>query len=207
MTTVHETLKILAVDDDRVTRDILFYLLTGHGYSVQCVDSAESALEILSELHFDIVVIDRMLPGIDGLTLCREIRKIERPLPLYLMVCTSQDSSSDILAGFTAGADDYITKPFIPEELLARIDVGQRMISLQQNLTDKIQELEVALEKVKTLEGIIPICSFCKKIRDDKNYWESVEVYVSQHSNALFSHGVCPDCFEKNYGDILSDKQ
>ena len=96
-----------------------------------------------------------------------------------------------------AGADDYITKPFDRDELRARLEVGRRIVELQRSLARRVQQLEEALARVKQLQGLLPICSYCKKIRDDRNYWQQLESYLSDHSEAQFSHGICPDCYEK----------
>lgn len=101
------------------------------------------------------------------------------------------------MRGLDAGADDYIIKPFNREELRARVKVGVRILDLQNNLAGRVSELERAMAGVKQLQGLLPICCYCKKIRDDQNYWQQVEGYISRHSEAQFSHGVCPDCFEK----------
>lgn len=107
-----------------------------------------------------------------------------------------------IIEGLQAGADDYLVKPWDPGELRARIEVGCRMLNLQGRLAEKIRELQEALDQVRTLEGILPICSHCKKIRDDRNYWRQVEEYVASHSEAKFSHSICPECMRKYYPDF-----
>src|SRR5207237_6416573 len=101
-----------------------------------------------------------------------------------------------IVTGLTAGADDYIVKPFQRDELHARVRVGERLLELQATLADRVKELEAALARVKLLHGLLPICSYCKKVRDDQNYWQQVESYISAHSGVQFSHGICPGCYE-----------
>ena len=101
----------------------------------------------------------------------------------------------DVLAGLRAGADDYISKPSNVEELQARVAIGVRIIELQKSLVDRVREMEGALREVKQLQGILPICAYCQKIRDDQNYWQRVEQYISEHTDAHFSHSVCPECY------------
>ncbi len=100
------------------------------------------------------------------------------------------------MAGLDSGADDYITKPFDRDELQARINVGLRMAALQQSLAERVADLEEALKRVKQLQGLLPICCYCKCIRNDGNYWQRVEEYIGEHSDAQFSHGICPKCFD-----------
>jgi YesN/AraC family two-component response regulator len=114
---------------------------------------------------------------------------------MYLMLLTSLESKGHIVAGLDAGADDYLVKPFDPEELRARINVGVRVLSLQERLADRVKELQEALANVKVLHGLLPICSYCKRIRGDDQYWQQVEGYIAQHSDAQFSHGICPTCY------------
>ena len=103
----------------------------------------------------------------------------------------------DIVQGLRAGADDYITKPVDREEFEARLQVASRIVGLQQRLSDRVTELEVALTRVRQLQGLLPICAYCKRIRDDQNYWNQVETYLAEHTDVQFSHGICPSCFER----------
>jgi sigma-B regulation protein RsbU (phosphoserine phosphatase) len=130
-----------------------------------------------------LAIVDWMMPVVDGIELCRRIREASLPTPVYVILLTSRNSRQDLVAGLEAGADDYLTKPFDPDELRARIHVGQRTLALIAN--------------VKRLSGLLPICSYCKRIRSDENYWEQVESYITEHTDAQFSHGICPPCFAK----------
>ena len=109
---------------------------------------------------------------------------------------TANTRQADVVTGLEAGADDYMRKPFDHDELRARLIVAARVVDLRQRLADRVRELETAMTRVKQLHGLLPICSYCKKIRDDRNYWQRVEEYVSAHSDAQFSHGICPECYE-----------
>ena len=113
-----------------------------------------------------------------------------------MILLTVRDSQQDVVTGLRNGANDYITKPFDQKELLARVRIGVRLIELQQTLIDQAQELHNALDQVKQLGGLLPICTYCKKIRDDQNYWQQVETFIGKHTEAQFSHGICPECVE-----------
>ena len=136
-----------------------------------------------------------MMPELDGPEVCRRVRR-ELPLAnMYLMLLTARESRGDLVAGLDAGADDYITKPFDAEELRARVQVGVRVLTLQKSLAERVEELQAALSNVKQLRGLLPICSYCKRIRGDDQYWQQLEGYIAEHSDAQFSHGICPTCY------------
>ena len=155
-------------------------------------------------------VLDWMMPLMDGPEVLRRVRR-ERPLAnLYLILLTALESRRDVVAGLDAGADDYIIKPFDPEELRARVNVGVRVLTLQERLTDRVAELQAALSNVKQLRGLLPICSYCKRIRGDDQYWLQVEAYIADHSDAQFSHGICPTCYvdmEKQIESYAKDRR
>jgi len=131
--------------------------------------------------------------------LCRQVRATPAIANTYILLITGRGGAADTVVGLNAGADDYIVKPFNPDELKARVKVGERIVGLQDKLADHIVGLERALEHVKVLQGLLPICSYCKRIRDDRNYWQQLEMYLSDHSDLVFSHGICPECYEKHW--------
>jgi response regulator RpfG family c-di-GMP phosphodiesterase len=135
--------------------------------------------------------------------ICRAIRESPQSGPKYIILLTSKGRKEDVVSGLDAGADDYITKPFESEELRARVQVGERILRLQSELASRVKELQEALNQIEKLEGILPICMYCKKIRNDQNYWQQVETYIGQHSKAEFTHGLCPECYEKHIKDPL----
>ena len=189
--------KVLIVDDD--VRN-LFALTTALERFKINVLNAESGMEAISLLEknkdIDIVLMDITMPQMEGIEVCRQARALTTEIPLFLILVTVRDSKQDVVAGLLSGANDYITKPFDKTELLARVKVGSQMVELQQTLTERVEELKEALINVKQLSGLLPICSYCKKIRDDQNYWQQVESYVGKHSDAKFSHSICPQCYE-----------
>ena len=190
-------MRVLIADDDRVTQLALAHMLRKSGFEVVVTANGAQAWEELQrETAPRLALLDRMMPEIDGLELCRKIRATPLTRDIYTIILTASKERKDIVEGLNQGADDYITKPFDKYELAARINAGVRIVEMQQRLTQNIEQLEGALALVKRLEGIIPICSYCKSVRSDDTYWQSVESYVSQHSTAQFSHSICPGCFE-----------
>jgi phosphoserine phosphatase RsbU/P len=187
----------LIAEDDMVSRVLLEATLIKWGYEVTVACDGIAAWELLqSDDPPPLAILDWMMPGLDGLQICRKIRDIPTTTPPCLILLTAKGRREDIVTGLQAGADDYVTKPFDREELHARVQVGMRIIELQHSLADRVKALEEALARVKQLQGLLPICSYCKKIRDDQNYWQQVENYISKHSEAQFSHSICPDCYE-----------
>jgi CheY-like chemotaxis protein len=128
--------------------------------------------------------------------LLRRVQAQDSPTPPYLILLTANTQRASVVEGLEAGADNYMGKPFDHDELRARLIVAMRVVELRRKLAERVQELEAAMSRVNQLQGLLPICTYCKKIRDDRNYWQQVEQYVSAHSLAQFSHGVCPQCYE-----------
>ena len=190
-------MRALVADDDRTTTVVLARALESCGVEVVVARDGAEAWEILqSGGGIALTILDWMMPGSDGPEICRRIRQDESLAHMYVLLVTARDARSDLIAGLDAGADDYLIKPFDAEELRARIHVGLRVLKLQERLADRVAELQIALSTVKQLHGLLPICSYCKSVRNDQNYWEQVEQYVSDHTNLQFSHGICPGCYE-----------
>lgn len=191
---------LLVADDDRTSRLILSAILGKCGYRVTAVEDGESALrELCKPEAFRLAILDWMMPGIDGIEVVRRLRARATAEPPYLIVLTQRNATGDVSYALDTGANDYLTKPYDNDELRARVAVGRRHIELQTELARQVKQLRAALDHVNRLQELLPICSHCKKIRDDKNYWHDVAVYISDHSEIRFSHGVCPDCLARHY--------
>ena len=190
-------MRILIAEDDPVSRRVLDLRLQAWGHEVVMTKDGEEAWAALQRNDAPrLVILDWMMPGADGIEVCRRLRQRQSTTPPYIILLTAKSSKEDVVIGLDAGANDYIIKPFDLQELRARIQVGATVVELQQRLAERVIELEEALAQVKRLQGIVPICSYCKHVRNDQNYWQQVESYVSAHSEARFSHSVCPDCYE-----------
>ena len=145
-----------------------------------------------------LAILDWMMPLLDGPQVCRHIKSLDSVTRPYLILLTAKGTKADVVTGLEEGADDFMTKPFDRDELRSRIRVGVRMIELQQKLAARVREVTDALAQVRHLQGLLPICSYCKKVRDDQNYWHQVEAYLAKTSDIRFSHGICPDCYESH---------
>ncbi|SDT97029.1 Response regulator receiver domain-containing protein [Verrucomicrobium sp. GAS474] len=193
-----EPIPVLIVDDLEPNRKLLKVLLKAEGYPVLEAENGTQALELLRSTPGPLVgLIDWEMPGPTGVEVCAEIKKEKDKLPpRFLILLTVRDARQDIVTGLKSGVNDYVTKPFDQSELLARIAIGMEMVTLQTTLAQRVDELQHAMAEIKQLNGLVPICSYCKKIRDDKNYWHQLERYISSKTDAKFSHGICPDCYE-----------
>jgi CheY-like chemotaxis protein len=190
-------MRILIAEDNETSCRLLHAFLTKWGYEVEVARDGHEAWAAIQRPHAPhLAILDWMMPGLDGVDVCRRTRALASARSTHLILLTAKGRKEDIVTGLEAGADDYLIKPFDSEELRARLAVAVRILGLQDALSDRVQELETALANVHQLQGLLPICCYCKKIRDDKNYWQQVEVYIAARSHAEFSHGICPDCFE-----------
>jgi len=196
-------MRALVADDDRAAAAIVTRSLTAWGFEVTVAHDGLAAWQcLMADPSLSVAVVDWEMPGLDGPDLCRRIRHTPDRAHLYVLLLTARSGRADVVAGLDAGADDYVVKPVDPGELRARLQVGVRVVTLQERLGEKVRELEMSLARVKQLGGLLPICCYCKSIRNDQNYWERVEVFVTEHSNAKFTHGICPSCYEAAKADL-----
>ena len=196
-------MRVLVADDDRVSAEVLSRTLIPWKFDVKVVRDGAEAWDALR--GFDqpsLAILDWMMPFIDGPDVCRLVRREPSQAPTYLILLTSRQTREDVVEGLDAGADDYLVKPFDPSELMARVRVGTRVLDLQQGLAARVKELQEALAQVKQLSGLLPICSYCKSIRSDENYWQQVDAYLMQHADARFTHSICPPCFANISKDL-----
>jgi DNA-binding response OmpR family regulator len=191
-------LQVLVADDEPVSRTVVGAMLKKAGYGVVYAPDGEQAWQQLDAANPPAVaLLDWEMPGLQGPEVVERIRSKQVQTPTYVILLTSRDSSADIVQGLRAGADDYVTKPANEDELIARVNVGARVVQLQTALADRVRSLEEALANVKALQTLLPMCAYCKSIRNDQNYWEKVETYFTQHSGVSFTHSYCPNCYER----------
>ncbi|MFH1687772.1 MAG: response regulator transcription factor [bacterium] len=195
-------MRVLVADDSVVYRKSLSSILTGWGYAVQQASDGDDALaQLLASDGPRLALIDPKMPGINQADICRTVRRSDTEYFRYLILLTTGESKADVAAGLDAGADDYVVKPFDHQELRQRMLAGERIVKLETAKHKQIAELTAALDDNKQLRGILPICAWCNRIRDDQAYWRRVEDYFGKYSKTEFAHAICPEC---NTRDLTS---
>lgn len=180
-------MEILIADDDMFSRTILKRTLVGQGHEVYDKDDGQKAWDLWQQLRTPVVIVDWMMPELDGLELCRRIRAEPSRTYTYIIMLTSKEGRKSYLESINAGADDFLTKPLDNDQLVARLLVAARILELHA------RNLQLA--------SLIPICMYCKKARDDNDYWRQLDEYLMQQTDTRLSHGICPDCFQKHLPD------
>lgn len=192
--------RILIVDDERQNIKLLTELLRDK-YKIMAAKNGEQALgAIEGNILPDLILLDIMMPGIDGYEVCKRLKADDRTKDIPVIFVTGVSETEDAARGFRAGAVDFIQKPLNPVMVKARVELHVKMHKI-------MTELKEALSQVKKLSGLLPICMYCKKIRDDKGYWNQIEAYIDTHSEAQFSHGICSECEEKYFPDMDIDDE
>ncbi len=188
-------MKILIADDDPVARCLLETTLRKWDYDVIVMENGSTAWRALQQPDAPkLAILDWVMPGLTGLSLCRRVREQRNVQPPYLILLTARGTKQDLIDGLANGADDFLAKPLDPGELRARLQVARRMIGLQAVLADRVRELQDALRQISQLHDLLPMCAWCRKVRDDRNYWHQLESYLVHYADARFTHGICPDC-------------
>ena len=210
-------MNILIVDDDHNTRKTMGKILKAKGFDVEEAGTGAEAIAACKAKFFNIALIDLRLPDVSGFEVLKSVCGInEDTIAIMITGFASLDSSIEAM---NKGAFSYITKPVNIDQALIIIEKAlekQRLSLENKRLLKELKEAleaqsqlttqaQAALAQIKTLRGLLPICIYCKKIRDDKQYWQQVESYVTTHTEAMFSHGICPDCYKK-YSHGLSDQ-
>ncbi len=175
-------MRVLIADDDPVSNRVLSATLTQLGHEVEMAGDGREAWERHLAAPASVVITDWMMPHVDGLELTRRIRALAPGRYTWIILLTAMRGRASYLDGMEAGADDFVSKPVNEHELHARLRVAERVLGLHR--------------AVLQLEGLLPICSYCKRIRDEAERWAQVDEYVSRHTDAQFTHGICPDCYE-----------
>jgi len=176
-------MNILAVEDDPVAQLVLSSSLASLGHRVVLAADGEAAWDAMMDRSLRVVVSDWQLPRLDGLDLCRRIRKEREDYVSFILLTQQGATDSNLEEAFAAGVDDFLTKPVSVRDLRLRLRVAERILGFTSDL--------------KTLESFLPICTYCKKVRNDEAYWQGIETYFRERAGTRFSHGCCPDCYEK----------
>ncbi len=193
---------ILAVDDEPVSLKLLLAFLERHGYTVVVATGGEDALARVKEAQPDLILLDIMMPVLDGYETCRAIKAQAETAEIPVIFVTALTNLSDKVKGFEVGGVDYVTKPFQHEEVLARINTHINLANLRKELESKNRQIKAALDEIRKLSVVLPFCAKCKKIRDDEAYWQQVKKFMETHTGAAFTHSYCPDCHATELGSL-----
>jgi PleD family two-component response regulator len=201
---------ILVIDDEPINIEFMGELLKTN-YEVLFATNGQDGLDcVTAGTAPDLILLDIIMPELNGFEVCRILKESPKSKDIPVIFLTAKTQTEDIVKAFKMGAADYVTKPFNSDELMARVRTHlelKRVRESQLDLISKLQaakdNLEKALTRVKQLSGLLPICSNCRKIRNDQGYWELVEEYIHKHSEAEFSHSICPECLERLYPEFL----
>jgi DNA-binding response OmpR family regulator len=217
---------ILIIDDVPTNLEILSECLEAASLEVVAAQDGAAGLTIAQRARPDLILLDVLMPGLDGFETCRRLKAAECTHDLPVIFMTGLTETANKVTGFEVGGVDYVTKPFQVEEVLARVKTHLALRKLQQQLEAQnvrlqqeiaermraeaqreqlIGQLQEALANIKTLRGLVPICAACKKIRDDRGYWNQLESYLLNHTEAQFSHGICPECIRRLYPDLADE--
>lgn len=180
-------MKILIAEDDPVSVKILQYTLQHYGHEVVTAASGTEAWETFDNDPVRVIVSDWMMPGMDGLQFCQKVR--ERPhieYTYFILLTANNTGRENLRKAMDAGIDDFLSKPLDREAIMMRLRVAERILEFTT--------------QIRQLKELIPICMYCKRVRDDSNYWDQVETYIHTHTGSNFSHGICPECFDKQMG-------
>ncbi len=205
---MNETISILVVGDNPNILLATATLLRSVGYFVLVARSGAACLRVVRKSDPDLILLDVQLPDICGCEISRQIRTIKGiRQPHVVLLSASRITPEKQVESLESGADCCLVRPISNRELLAQIQAIVRIIWTERDRDFLIENLEKALAAIKTLSGIVPICATCKKIRDNHGYWEEIELYVEKHSTAEFTHGICPDCVNKLYGNFSTEEE
>ena len=199
-----EKQKILIVDDTPENIQILNEALRSD-YEICFALNGEDAIQNALAVKPDLILLDIMMPEMDGYEVCIALKENPALKDIPVIFITALEQADYETRGLELGAVDYVTKPFNPAIVRLRVHNHLELKRQRDALAARNEDLREALSKIKTLSGLLPICSSCKKIRDDKGYWSQIEGYISDHSAAEFSHSICPDCAKKLYPDLCDE--
>lgn len=175
-------MNVLIAEDDPVSQRILRLTLEKGGHTVHVADNGEQAWDLAVRHPVQVVISDWLMPKLSGVELCKRIRNRRRREYIYFILVTALSSSENFNEAMEAGVDDFLAKPLRQDTLLTRLRVAERILRF--------------IGEIRELKQLLPICMYCKNIRDDKDYWHQIESYIHAHTGTDFSHSICPDCFE-----------
>ena len=186
-------LDIIIAEDEPITRHRLFTSLSAMGHTVRPFADGLKAWEAFERQPARVIISDWQMPGLDGPDLCQRVRALElQDYTYFILVTAMQTEDEQYQIASDAGTDDFLSKPLTTESLWRRLRVARRILNYNK--------------EVRQLKELIPICAYCRQVREDDDYWSTIEQYVQEHTNSRFSHGICPQCFSKVMHDFERER-
>lgn len=177
-------MKTLIAESSEVIRQLLASHLRRLGHEVVLAEDGTQAWQAFQKETVPLIISDSLMPGMDGLTLCRNVRALAQEEYTYFILLTGRSGKENYREAMLTGVDDFLSKDSNPEELFLRLKVAERLLSF--------------MAQIRRLKGLLPICTYCRRIRNDSDYWQQIDTYVQQSTGTKFSHGICPDCYDKH---------
>jgi len=198
--------RVLVAEDDERSRNGLVRLLQRDGYEVTVANDGQAALHVLLAPNPpQIALLDWEMPRLDGIHVCWAVRSTPGNPYTYIIMVTAKADATDALAAFAAGVDDFLSKPIDSLQLLARLRCGERVLGLEQRSAERISQLKNASAEVRKLRSLLPICRYCKKVRDGADRWHEFEGFVHDNAGSEFSNVICPECLDKGFSRNLPE--
>jgi DNA-binding response OmpR family regulator len=201
--------KVLIIDDDQLNIQAISPLLDEMNIAISTLYDGHNALEKVQNIQPDLILLDIMMPEISGLEVCTSLKEDKTTQHIPIIFITAKTKTEDIVQGFKLGGADYICKPFKKQEFQARVrthlklqEETQQRKAREVELKKTVTQLQKVIKENKILKELLPLCSQCKKIRDDEGYWKQIDEYFAQHSDVQFSHSLCPHCAIELYPDM-----
>ncbi len=197
--------RVLVGEDDERSRNALVRLLQRNGYDVTVANDGQEAINILLAPNApQIALLDWEMPRLDGIHVCWAVRSIPSNPYTYIIMVTAKAEAADALAAFSAGVDDFLTKPLDSLQMLARLRCGERVLGLEKRCAERIAELNEARQEVRQLKRLLPLCMHCANVRDKDGHWQDLASYVRDNAEADYSHLLCPECIAHVHEDVLA---
>jgi DNA-binding response OmpR family regulator len=200
-------MRILVAEDDPIGRQMVLASLEPLPIDVAVAGDGTDAWRQIQQQLPDLLLLDWRMPGPDGVEICRRLQTLPSHHRPWVILVTANGATADIVLAFAAGADDYVTKPYDVAELRARVRAGLRRVEREHSLVHESEFLYDALHHLRTGPDVVPICSVCRRVRDEQGEWQAPDSYLEAHAGIRFTHGLCPPCVRRALDEAIESRE